>query len=256
MLETQVKNNYIITTLVGVLGLLIAITYNTAFQKGFFTCQKYILNTYLYILMALVLISLEVLTFDHYKINLDKYMGGGWLSFIIILVVLIGLLLLTMMVNPRNVLLKHLCWLLLVMAFGFISFPAYKISKGNNTLPAVLLSLVGILVVFTSVAFIKPDFISLSWGPILFFLLLGVIITYLVFLLTLKKRKPDENMKFVKGISYFIIVLFIFFILYDTKQIMMAAKKCKTMTADYINQSLGVVLDALNIFMSLVNVYS
>ena len=63
-------------------------------------------------------------------------------------------------------------------------------------------------------------------------------------------------MKFVKGISYFIIILFIFFILYDTKQIMMAFKKCKTMTADYINQSLGVVLDALNIFMSLVNVYN
>ena len=129
MLETQVKNNYIITTLVGVLGLLIAITYNTAFQKGFFTCQKYILNTYLYILMALVLISLEVLTFDHYKINLDKYIGGGWLSFVIILVVVIGLLMLTMMVNPRNVLLKHLCWLLLVMAFGFISFLLIKFLK-------------------------------------------------------------------------------------------------------------------------------
>ena len=42
--------------------------------------------------------------------------------------------------------------------------------------------------------------------------------------------------------------------MYDTKKIIVGAKQCKEMTADYINQSLGVIIDAVNIFQSLVNV--
>ena len=44
--------------------------------------------------------------------------------------------------------------------------------------------------------------------------------------------------------------------MYDTKMIQVHAKNCKEKTVDYINESLGIFIDALNLFQSLVNVYS
>lgn len=259
-MELLIPNNnrdISITTLIGILGILIVCTYNSAFKKGFFTCNKYILNTYLYILMAFVIISLEILLFDRNNIKMDFYNKiGGIGAFILTLFIIIGALILTMVVNPRNVILKHLCWLVLVSMFSFLAYPAYLRSKDNNTLLSVLLSLTAILLVFTAVAFIRPDFISLSWGPVLLFLLIGVILTHVIFLFTLNKRTNQENVKYIRGVSYFIIILFIFFILYDTKKIMIGAKMCIEKKADYINQSLGIVIDALNLFQSLSNVIS
>jgi FtsH-binding integral membrane protein len=252
-LKNQVTDNIAMTTLIGLLGIIMIGVYNTAFKKGHFTCHRYILNTYLYILMALVIICLEVLSFDLYKIDLHRHLGGV-LSFVILLVVVLGVLWITMFINPRNVLLKHASWFLFTLIMGYLAYPAYLKSKDNNTLMSVLLSLVSILVVFSLVVFINPDFVSFKWGPILFFILVGVIITHIVFLLTLKKRNKKQNTNYVKGVSYFIIVLFIFFIMYDTKKIIVAAKHCKESTVDYINQSLGIVIDALNIFQSLANI--
>lgn len=254
-LKKQLSDNVAITTLLGLLGLIIVGVYNTAFKKGFFTCQHYVLNTYLYILMALVIICLQVLSFDLYNLDFTKYMGGI-MYFVITLFFIIGILVLTMSINPRLVLLKHLAWLVFLTTVAFLAYPSYLKSKENNTLRGVLLSLVAILVVFSVVVFIKPEFVSFSWGPVLFFLLVGVILSHFIFMFTTNSRSKKQNQNYIKYSSYFIIVLFIFFIMYDTKKIIVGAKLCKEKTADYINQSLGIVIDALNIFTSLTNVSS
>lgn len=253
--DKQLTDNIAITVLLGLLGVIIVGVYNTAFKKGFFTCQHYVFNTYLYILMALVIICLEVLAFDLHNLDITKYLGGI-MSFVILLAVVFGSLWVTMSINPRNVILKHLAWLVFVTVVAFLAYPAYLKSKASNTLRGVLLSLVAILVIFSVVVFIKPDLVSFSWGPILLFLLVGVIISHIIFRFTMNKRTVTQNKNYVKYSSYFIIVLFIFFIMYDTKKIIVAAKTCREKTADYINQSLGIVIDALNIFQSLVNVSS
>lgn len=257
-LKKQQSDNVAITILLGLLGLVIVGVYNTAFKKGFFTCQHYILNTYLYILMALVIISLLVLSLDIHKVDLtlfdlSKYMGRI-MSIVVILFLIIGILMVTMSVNPRLVILKHICWLVFLGLISFIAYPSYLKSKNNNTLRGVLLSLVAILVIFSVAVFIKPEFVSFSWGPVLFFLLVGVIISHLIFMFTTNKRTSTQNQKYITYSSYFIIVLFIFFIMYDTKKIIVGAKLCREKTADYINQSMGIVIDALNIFSNLTNV--
>ena len=85
-----------------------------------------------------------------------------------------------------------------------------------------MFSLVAILFFFTAVAFIKPDLISLSWGPILIFLLIGMIIAQVVFMIM---NRNNPNAKRPKAFAYILIVLFIFFLLY-TKKIQINAKNC------------------------------
>lgn len=253
--DKQLTDNIAITVLLGLLGLIIVGVYNTAFKKGFFTCQHYVLNTYLYILMALVIICLEILAFDLHNLDILKYLQGV-LPFIITLIVVIGTLWITMKINPRHVILKHLAWLVFITTVSLLAYPSYLKSKESNTLRGVFLSLVAILVIFTVVVFIKPELVYFSWGPVLSFLLIGVIISHLIFMFTTNKRTSTQNKNYMKYSSYFIIVLFIFFIMYDTKLIIEAAKICSEKTADYINQSLGIILDTLNIFQNLVNISS
>tara|TARA_B100000674_G_scaffold6241_1_gene4992 strand:+ start:1814 stop:2569 length:756 start_codon:yes stop_codon:yes gene_type:complete len=236
--------------LIGVLAILIVNVYNTAFKGGKFTCNKYILNTYLYILLALVVISLENIMLDNKNVSIETIFGPfrGWVGVILLFVVSLGLLLTLMSVNPKNVVLKHILWLAFVLFLGILVYPSYVGTLENNTFVATLFSTIGILVFFTIIAFVKPNWIQLSWGPVLTFLILAGIITELCFYFFGKKENRRGRSK---GFAYFFIALFTIFILYDTKKIQIAAKMCKESNVDYINQSLGIVLDGINIFQNL-----
>ena len=242
-----------ITVLIGLVGILLITIYNSAFNKGRFTCQKYILNTYLYLLLSVLLVTLEVLLFEYNDVKVIDIYGHltGWIPVILTFVAIIGLLVITLMIDPKNVLLKHIAYFTFILASGLLVYPSYTIAKNNNVILQVLFSLVGILVFFSAVAFAKPEWISLSWGPVLLFLLIGAIIALIVSYIVGRKNKRN---RVPKPLSYFIIGLFILFVLYDTKLIQVHAKTCSVKTADYINESLGVFIDALNLFQQLVNV--
>ena len=48
------------------------------------------------------------------------------------------------------------------------------------------------------------------------------------------------------------VILFSFWVLYDTKRVIINAENC--VNPDYINQSLDLVLDSMNIFTNLINI--
>lgn len=236
-----------------IMCFLIVNIYNTAFKGGKFTCNRYILNTYIYILLSLVIISVENILLEHNNVSLNTIFGGfrGFLGILLFLFISIGLLILVMSINPKKVITKHFTWLLLILVLGLCAYPSYLKTIKNNTVLVTLFSTIAILLIFTLVAFLKPEWISLSIGPILLFLLLGGIIAELCFIFfNGNKNSPYER----KGFAYFFIAIFILFILYDTKKLQVNAKNCKDNTVDYINESLGIVLDALNLFQNIANV--
>ena len=77
-------------------------------------------------------------------------------------------------------------------------------------------------------------------------LLIGVIIFELITLIIMGFTKSYNSM-LLRGISYFVIFLFMGFILYDTKRLQINAKAC--VKADYIKESLSLFLDIFNIFV-------
>lgn len=249
-MNTQ-QNQITTFSLIGLIAIICVSIYNSAFKGGRFTCNRYILNSYLYILLVLVLMMLEVLYLDTNKIGMNelfKYFSGLG-GFFMLLILVIGILIVLMYIPPRLVFFKHMVWLIFALVLGILAYPSYLKSKSEDTLVGVMFSLISILGFFTAVAFIRPDWISLSWGPILVFLLVAMIIIQVVHFIMNRKNK---NYKRPKLFAYVIIVLFVMFLLYDTKKIQVNAKNCKTATVDYINESLGIVLDVLNLFQNLV----
>ena len=86
-----------------------------------------------------------------------------------------------------------------------------------------------------------PQYIKLSWVSALTTALLGLIVIRLVDFLV----PFSSTMHY--WLSYIGLLLFSFFMLYDTKKLIVKAKQC--IRADYVNDSLGVFLNGLNIFM-------
>ena len=216
--------------------------YKKAYIKGKLTCNNFILNSYLYILLSLLLVCNIVIITDKTKTNLFRKNWFFWC----LLFSSIGLLILTMNLDPRKPLIKHTAWFLWILTMGITMYPIYLRSKQNGVFLSSLAVTFSMVALLTGFAFFRPDLISLKMGPILTVLLLGGILLKL-FTWIFAKKETVNNISYL--LSYAFITLFSLFILYDTKKLQIHAKKC--IVPDYINESMGVFLDILNLFSSI-----
>ena len=178
------------------------------------------------------------------------YLEVDGLGVILLFVLSLGLLMWLLSINPQNVLLKHIVWLVFILYLGLLLYPTYIQTIEENTVIVTLMTTIAILIGFSVLAFVKPEWISLSSCPLLCFVLLGGIIGELCFYFFSKDKKVTGRSK---AFSYFFIILFTLFILYDTKKYRLMLKVVKNLV-DYINESLGIVLDALNLFQNIADV--
>ena len=217
--------------------------YKKAYKNNELTCNNYILNTYLYIILSIIIVSLVVLLVEKNNYNYNSIGKYFWVIFLFTL----GLLFLTMMINPKNTLLKHLSWLGFICLIGITMYPIYIYTKMNNVFLRTLVTTLIIVVGLTGVAFFKPELISLSWGPVLITLLfIGIIMRLLNIFMN---KNPNSQNKWSYILSYGFVILFSFLLLYDTKKLQVNAKKC--VIPDYINESIGIFLDIVNLFANM-----
>lgn len=123
------------------------------------------------------------------------------------------------------------------------------IKSNKGVVTSAMITTLSIVVILSIIAYIKPEWISLSLGPVLLIGLIGVIIFELL-LLFVFRNQLSKNPWIFRASSYFVIFLFMGFILYDTKRLQINAKEC--VKADYIQESLHLFLDIFNIFIRLV----
>jgi FtsH-binding integral membrane protein len=225
------------------IGTLYTIAINS-FEKGKFTCNKYLLNTYLYILLTFNLLIIINLVLEHNKIVLPLSLP----ILIALLFINIGIIFLLHKIDSEKVILKHLVWLIFVLIISLFVYPLY-VSSDKKIVISALFTTLFITFVLSAFAYAKPELISLSMGPILFFALLIIIVMEILLLFLFRNQLGEKSWMF-RGISYLVIFIFMGFILYDTKRLQINAKNC--VKADYIKESLKLFLDILNIFVRLV----
>lgn len=228
MNDTHVFNSSLVIGFV-----LMIIIFMKAFENGKSTCKNYILNTYLYVTFAIVLTAITVIGQNKYKwVRNPDSLIYIFSSFIC----LIALLFLS-----GNIPLSHLLWLGFIFSFSIQLSLWYKNSKKDML--KVILTTFAIVISLSVFAHFNSDFIKLSWGPVLTFSLIGIIIFQIISMFVDRDQKNTQNL-----ISYLAIALFCFFILYDTKLIQENAKKC--VKANYPVESLGLFLDIINLVLN------
>ena len=230
-------------------GLLTLGILKNSFKGGKFTCNRFLINAYLYIFLTLVLISISISLFNKYNIpSLMDVKNHNTLHFLGLLFISIALLVTVMSWPAKNLFGKHFLWLLWIGVMGYTLYPLFQIDP--QLFSIVKFQALFVMTILTLFTFWKPHLISLSWGTTLFVLLIGLIVIQLFSLII----PGFYTSKINYFISYISLILFAFFMLYDTKRLMTKARQC--VRADYINDSMGIVLDGLNIFSDLFGIQS
>ena len=220
-----------------IIPILFGTIYFSAFKNGKQTCDRYFINYFLYLLTSL--------TVYLYSSNeLDFGITGDSIKLLLTTLVIIGLLLGFYM--TKNIFLKHIIWFSIIVLLGIVG-KKYHEKFDEKEIKSVLKKLIIILVICVSIALTFPNLLKSGFEMALLF---GLIIT--IILSILDRYLFDK--KYSKKLSYIIIFIFSFFVMYDTKRVMEFSKKCVSGKTGYLENVLDMFLNIINLFSNLLNV--
>lgn len=221
--------------------ILSLLTCNSAFKDNFPTCESYVANTYLYMALGICIIGYTTFVMSNYQLQINFW------NILCIFVLSLLLIIFMHMIPSKNFISMHFIWLLLLLCLGAILYPSI-VSSNNYIIGNALLITILIFFVMTCVAYLGYDKMvgyKETFGIVLFVALLTIILLELFYIII----GYPENMR--RNISYFVILLFSVFIIYDTIMLKERSRLCskKINPANYPKESVHFVLDLLNIFV-------
>ena len=218
-----------------------------------FHCNNYILNTYLYFILSWGIVLSTVTAIQYKNIPLSEIFTKPFtiLLFVSSILLLIGLM---SMKSIDYFFSKHIMFIFLLILFGVTLYPYYVYNK--NRFNQVGLTTLGIFCVLSIISFIYPNLISSTWSMYLSIALVGLIIARLVELYMIDKTVKSSN--YSRNITYVAIAIFTLFIMIDTKHVVLNSVKCGVSPygPDYINESIHLFLDSMNMFQNIYHVKS
>ena len=144
---------------------------------------------------------------------------------------------------------KYVLFIAFAYLIGQVLSPAVERAEEKGILREVLASVAGIFLAMTIVGFTDNQHF-LQFGPCLIVALIGLIVARLVLIFS-GMSNPDST-DFTKTntlLSWFGTILFAAFVAYDTQLLKLRQKK----PYDYVQSSLGLFLDIVNLFSGQVN---
>lgn len=223
------------------------------------TPQLYVTNTYLYILLAIIIVAASWKILDDAPVITTGIFTSGW-NFVGLIVLTFVSLFCTLLSSPENVAGKHASWFVFVLSMGIISYLSYVKSNINGNLGHVFVGLIVLVGTLTWFAYTKPLNYFDSWGDSLLTILIGLVIVEAGDLLLFHDNSEAFFSRF-RIYSWVALGLFSCLLLYDTNRVRKHAVE-KTIECrgkqlgcvDYPVESLDIFLDVANLFTSMSNI--
>jgi FtsH-binding integral membrane protein len=136
---------------------------------------------------------------------------------------------------------KYFLFAVFLILIGQTLSPLVDKYQAKGTLREVLFSVAGIFLAMTAVGFLDNQNI-LGFGPYLFAALLGLIIARIILLFTQDYSVNSEKAN--SFLNFFATALFAIYVAYDTQLL----KEKQRKPYDYVNSSMGLFLDIINLF--------
>ena len=251
----------IICSLIIITLICIAIG-NYAFKNGLLTCDHYVLNTYLYILLSVFIIYLIVLINDKTGIfNDDIVSNYGLLISIVLLIICLYLLYILHKIPPQEIFKSNIVWLLLIIILGIFIIPAIELGRMTNVLGNAGLYTCIIVIIIGLLGYYKGDYIvRFDWDYYLYIclaLLIGIIIIGIIYIF-MYNPPLEKIIMFIYIISIISLIIFVLLLLSVHKKLKENAEKCinsnGTIIPNYPVQSFTIIIKIYNIFTDLVNI--
>lgn len=218
--------------------IIIFVIYNRAFEDNVPNCNGYMSNVFLYVLLGLLLLVFSVLFIAKrgYPITFTK----GLIGFIVAIAALFALY----TINPSQVILNHIVWVVFLAGLSLIVYNVWRYSVYRDTITSTLIVVTLLVTGLVALVFLKPDWVSLSWGPALTMALFAGILAWVIPMIL-----GLESTNYYKAISAVFVVIFSLLILYDTKYLREKAQVCRL--PNYPLDSVGLILDIANLFTNI-----
>jgi len=219
-------------------------------RRSSITFEKYLSIMYSYLSLSILIVIFFFALWNKFSLVFSP------LQTILIFIVSLFLLLGMFMNYYNRPILTHILWVLFVWCIAVMMYPLIKYTD-KTTLVRTLCIVVIMLIVLSGVSLCNTSYAFLRWESVLFFGLLTLIIVQLLDLLFSSGMTSTR----LKLYSIIAIMIFIGFILYDTQVLKVKYEACKVLAdkkhfsqcINYPVSSLGIFLDVVNLFSSLVN---
>jgi FtsH-binding integral membrane protein len=257
----------IFCTLVIIVLICIAIGHY-AFKNGLLTCEHYVFNTYLYIILAIMLMFLVVLLNDQYGIfnsllmmMFSNGLGTAILSFIILLILLIGLTYALIKFDPTNIALCNGIWLALVLLIGILLIPTIYLGRMTDVVGlAGILTIVIVIVVGLLGYYLGDKIITFDWDYYLNIALIILIIVAIIggIFISILMRDINTLLTFMYVISIISLVIFVLLLLSNHKKLRENSDKCidGQVIPNYPLESWRLVIKIVKIFGDLIRIFA
>ena len=233
-----------------------------AFKNGMLTCDHYVLNTYLYIVLSILLIFIVVLVNDKFGLfnSFLLWMSQGTVSriiitFIILLCILFGLLYALHTVEPTNIVASNTIWALLILTLGVFLIPTIWFGRLKNVVGlAGMMTIIITIVVGYLGYYYGNEIVTFDWDKYLNFALLGLIIIIIISMFV--TTDLETIYIFILIVSILLLVIFVLLLLSNHKKLKQNADKCidGQVVPNYPVESFGIFIKMLNIFQDLVRI--
>ena len=233
-----------------------------AFKNGMLTCNNYVLNTYLYIILSILLMFMVVLINDKFGLfnSMLAWMSQGSMYrivgiFILLLVVSIGLIIALQVIKPTNIVASNMIWALLIIVLGIILIPTIWFARLTDVvgLSSMLTILITIVVGFLGYYY-GDEIVTFDWDKYLNIALLVLVIAIFIGMFTI--TNPATMTMFYYIVSIISLIIFVLLLLSNHKQLKQNADKCidGQVVPNYPVESFNIFIKMLNIFQDLVRI--
>lgn len=255
ILKPVSNSNFMIKFLLVVLCSIINILAinNYAFDnQGKLVCDNYVLNTYLYVVLAFVIMGAVFVIDERFKLMFGL-MGMGMMYFgvlILLTIIYFGLIFALYYVDPTNLVASHTIWTTLISITGFILTTSIYFGIYTGVLyQAILLTIIVTIVTGLIGYYYGEQLISVDFEKYLSVALVLLIIAYII------------GPYFVKDIVQFYyimagisLVIFILLLLAYNKNIRQRAETCTT--PNYPLESFGLIIKIVNVLKNIITLLS
>lgn len=237
----------VLVSLIALIINVIAIT-QSAYKDDKLTCDRYIINSYLYVLLAILIMFFIIVVNDRFRFiqNTLGLMFGSIIYSIIFIIALIFLMYFVKTLDPtKDTVLLHMTWTTIMVILGMLMYPIVAVSSMNNNLGTVLLIVLGIvgLTAYIGIEYGKQIFVY-DWDKYLYFALLGFIILTAILMFT---RKMSNSLDLF--ITWGVLIIFIILLMSYNKKLNENSKTCaEHNNPNYLEESLGLITKIINVF--------
>jgi hypothetical protein len=245
--------NQLIAIILALIALVInvIIISHTAYKNKKLTCDRYVLNTYLYVSLAILIINLMIVVNSGTNImeNMIPMLYGSLLGVIIQLLIIFALFFYFATLDPtKDKVLIHSVWVLIMVLLGIMLYPLVLLNKANSKLGMVLLVSLSLVILSGVLGNKYGDVIvQFDWDKYLY--------TALIFLVVLSlglQYSGTLNSSNYIYITWAILIVFILLLIAYNKKLVENSKTClEHNNPNYLKESLGLFTKIMNVFASI-----